>query len=106
MVPQKQGVRKSTALISVIHQAPQSGDFTTIISLVEGDVRKGRSGYFSFQGPRGASSTAAFEKGVLIEDILCTADWSTDFTFRRFYYRPSHQNNYAQAVLQARSGSS
>ena len=36
---------------------------------------------------RGTSSTAASEKGVLIQDILRTADWSSDSTFRRFYYR-------------------
>ena len=34
---------------------------------------------------RGTSSIAALEKGVPIEDIFRTADWSTDSTFRRFY---------------------
>jgi len=58
---------------------------------------------FKAHSVRGASSTAASEKGVLIEDILRTADWSRDSTFRRFYYRPSHQNNYAQTVLQPRT---
>ena len=52
----------------------------------------------------GASSTAASEKGVLIEDILRTADWSTGSTFRKFYYRPSHQNSYAQTVLHVGAG--
>jgi len=55
---------------------------------------------FKAHSVRGASSTAASEKGVLMEDILRTADWSTDSTFRRFYYRPTHDNHYAQAVLQ------
>ena len=57
---------------------------------------------FKAHSVRGASSTAASEKGVAIEDVLRTADWSTDSTFRRFYYRPTQQNVYAQAVLQAR----
>ena len=57
---------------------------------------------FKAHSVRGASSSAASEKGVLIEDILRTADWSTDSTFRRFYYRPSRQNSYAQAILQER----
>ena len=57
---------------------------------------------FKAHSVRGVSSTAASEKGVLIEDILRTADWNTDSTFRRFYYRPTQQNAYAQAVLQAR----
>jgi len=55
---------------------------------------------FKAHSVRGASSTAASEKGVRIEDILQTADWSTDSTFRRFYYCPSHDNVYAQTLLQ------
>jgi len=51
---------------------------------------------------RGASSTAAAAKGVLIEDILHTADWNTDSTLKKFYYRPSQANTYAQTVLQTR----
>lgn len=58
---------------------------------------------FKAHSVRGASSTAALRKGVLIEDILRTADWSTDSTFRRFYYWPTHENNYAQTVLQSNS---
>lgn len=60
---------------------------------------------FKAHSVRGASSTAASDKGVPIEDILRTADWSTDSTFRRFYYRPTHQNRYARAVLQPRHSS-
>ena len=47
-------------------------------------------------------STAASEKGVLIEDILRIADWSTNLTFHKFYYRSTQANNYAQALLQPR----
>ena len=57
---------------------------------------------FKAHSVRGASSTAASEKGVLIEDILRKADWSTDSTFRKFYYRPTQANNYAQTLLQPR----
>ena len=59
---------------------------------------------FKAHSVRGASSTAASEKEVLIEDIFRTADWSSDSTFQRFYYRPSQQNSYAQAVLHVRPG--
>ena len=52
---------------------------------------------------RGASSTAASEKGVPMEDILCMADWTTDSPFRRFYNRPTHDNRYTAAVLQPRT---
>ena len=47
---------------------------------------------------------AASEKGVLIEDILRTADRSSDSTFHRFYYRPSQQKSHAQTVFQTKSG--
>ena len=39
---------------------------------------------------------------LLIEDILRTVNWNTDSTFQRFYYRPTRQNVYAQAVLRPR----
>jgi len=42
-----------------------------------------------------ASSTAASEKGALIEDILHTADWSTDSIFRQFYYRPTIHKQFS-----------
>ena len=48
---------------------------------------------------RGASTTAALSKGILVADILHTADWSSDTTFHRFYYRPS-DNTYSHKLLQ------
>ena len=57
---------------------------------------------FKAHSVRGASSTADSEKRTLIEDILCTADWCTDSTFRTFYCQLSHDNRYAQTVLQPR----
>ena len=42
----------------------------------------------------------SLREGSFMEDILRTADWSTDSTFQRFYYRPTHDNRYAVAVLQ------
>ena len=59
--------------------------------------------FFKAHSARGASATAAFNKGVTIENILQAADWSTDSTFRRFYYRPSHSAVYGQKVLQPAS---
>ena len=47
---------------------------------------------------RGASTTAALNKGVSVADISHTADWSSDTTFRRFYYCPSG-NNYSHKLL-------
>ena len=37
---------------------------------------------------RGASVSAVARVGVALSDILALASWSSDFTFRCFYYRP------------------
>ena len=54
---------------------------------------------FSAHSVRGASTSAALSKGIHLADILGMADWSRDSTFKRFYYRPSSDGNYAQKVL-------
>ncbi len=61
------------------------------------------TGVFKAHSVRGASSTAALDKGASIQDVLQTADWSSDSTFRRFYYRPAANTTYAQRVLQKRN---
>ena len=58
---------------------------------------------FSAHSVRGASATAAKDKGVTLTDILHTADWSSDTTFRRFYYRPVKDATYAHRVLSSRN---
>ena len=54
---------------------------------------------FKAHSVRGASVSAAKNKGVRIPDILDMADWSRDTTFRRFYYRTTTSNVYTQSVL-------
>ena len=54
---------------------------------------------FKAHSVRRATSSAAFRKGVHISDILQTADWPKDSTFKRFYYRPVADDNYALKVL-------
>jgi len=54
---------------------------------------------FSAHSVRGESSSAALSKGVHIADILMMADWSRDSTFKRFYYRPTAVEGYAQRLL-------
>ena len=48
------------------------------------------------------SVSIAFDKGVSIEDIMKTADWSSQNTFRRFYYKPliEQSGSFAHAVLE------
>lgn len=53
---------------------------------------------FKAHSVRGASTTAARDKGVSIGDILRTADWSSDSTFRPFYCRPSG-NTYSEVAV-------
>lgn len=54
---------------------------------------------FSAHSTRGAAATAAARKGVPVDQILKTADWSTESTFRAFYYRPEHDPSFAHGVL-------
>lgn len=56
---------------------------------------------FKAHSVRGASTSAAKDRGMPMQDILATADWSKESTFRRFYYRPqnSERNEYARRVL-------
>ena len=56
---------------------------------------------FTAHSVRGASTSAAVGRGLHISDVLKTADWSKESTFRRFYYRPSTTPEmvYAQKVL-------
>jgi len=45
---------------------------------------------FKVHSVRGASTSAAMEKGLHIADVFKTADWSSESTFRQFYYRSSN----------------
>ncbi|KAK2564249.1 hypothetical protein P5673_012496 [Acropora cervicornis] len=53
---------------------------------------------FKARSVRGASASAAYERGAPLQDILDLADWSTDSTLRRFYYRPKHNSGIAKAA--------
>ena len=59
---------------------------------------------FKAHSVRGASVSAAMSKGIGVSEILSMADWSNDTTFRRFYYRSTASNVYAQKVLQSLDG--
>ena len=54
---------------------------------------------FKAHSVRGASTTAALAKGVSLQDILHTADWSAESTFQRFYCQPEKENVYACTLL-------
>lgn len=57
------------------------------------------TGIFTAHSTRGAATSAALEKGVSVSEILQTADWSSESTFRKFYYRPVKEPTFAQSIL-------
>ena len=55
---------------------------------------------FKAHSVRSASTSAAAMQGVTTEDLLNAADWSTDSSFRRFYYKPV-RDTFGKSVLAA-----
>jgi hypothetical protein len=45
---------------------------------------------FSAHYVRGAAASQAARAGVTISDIMAAADWASENTFQRFYFRPTH----------------
>ena len=58
---------------------------------------------FSAHSTRGATTTAAVKHGVPISQILRTADWSSEGTFREYYYTPTNDPSFAHKVLSTQS---
>ena len=56
---------------------------------------------FKAHSVRGASTSAAASRGITTEEILEAADWSTESSFRRFYYKPVRSTSFARSVLSA-----
>ena len=54
---------------------------------------------FKGHSVRSASTSAAANQGVTTEDILKAADWSSDSSFQRFYYKPVRNATFARTVL-------
>ena len=55
---------------------------------------------FEAQSVRGASTTAAVNSNVPLDDVMKMADWSRVSTFQKFHYKPIFKANYAHSVLQ------
>ena len=58
---------------------------------------------FTAHSTRDPSSSATVDSGITASDILKAADWSTESVFRKFYYHPTHNPMYDQAVLSSTS---
>ena len=48
---------------------------------------------------RGASTTAAVNNNIPLDDVMKMADWSCVSSFQKFYYKPVFEANYAHSVL-------
>lgn len=48
---------------------------------------------------RGAATTVAANTGITTEDILNTADWSSNTVFKRFCYKLTKDVSFGQAML-------
>ena len=53
---------------------------------------------FKAHSIRDASTSAGFMQGVITEDILSIADWITESTFQKFYYKPMRNTAFAHSV--------
>ena len=54
---------------------------------------------FKAHSVRSANTSAAATQGVTTEDILSAADWNTESSFQRFYYKPVRDTVFAKSVL-------
>ena len=48
---------------------------------------------FNAHSVRGASATAATMQGMSVSDIMKVADWTSDNTFKTYYYRPVEESS-------------
>ena len=63
---------------------------------------------FKVHSVRGAGSSAAAGAGVTSKDILDAADWSSEGTFQRFYFRQlgmSDRSTFGSSVLSSHQAS-
>ena len=56
---------------------------------------------FSAHSTRSASTSHAATREVPVCDILKAANWSSQSTFERFYYRPNGSDSFQRAILQS-----
>ena len=47
----------------------------------------------------GASTSAAANAGMTMNDILNAADWSSESVFQKLYYRPEQKGRFGTSVL-------
>ena len=58
---------------------------------------------FTAHSVRGASSSVAANIGIMTNDILKAADWSSESVFQKFYYKPVEDPSFGRPVLSSRN---
>ena len=58
---------------------------------------------FSAHSTRSSSTSWAAAKGVPINDIMQAANWSSQTTFKQFYFCPTNSATYTRTILQSTS---
>ena len=54
---------------------------------------------FKAHSTRGALVSAAANAGITISEIMQSADWSCESTFKRFYYKPVQSLVFGESIL-------
>ena len=54
---------------------------------------------FKAHSTRGASVSAAANAGITTSEIMQSADWSSESTFKRFYYKPVQSAVFGETIL-------
>ena len=54
---------------------------------------------FEAHSIRGVATSKACMSGITTADILNAADWTSEMLFQNFYYRPSRNTGFGEAVL-------
>ena len=54
---------------------------------------------FKTHSTRSASTSAAYNAGILVTNIMKAADWKRATTFKRFYHKPIKNSSFGQSTL-------
>ena len=96
---------ESKLFVAVIrpHKAVTSSTIARWLKFILGAAGVDTS-IFNAHTVRGASASRAANMGITTNDILKTANWSSESVFQRFYHKPTEMSKYGRAVLSKLTG--
>ncbi len=101
MTKNLRNMESSTRLI-ITHRKPHKPVATATVARWIKDILNASgidTDIFKAHSSRGAATSAAKLAGVSGDDILATANWSTDSTFNKFYFRSKFSARFAKGAL-------